>query len=638
MARQLPLDYLYETLKGMSSGDLRVWLTRIFIAFLILVIIAIYYLSEKRPFPYVGYDQQINKIQRYDAELNESIVQTRFGIVKNYDAIDGTLKKERLVYNNLNAALDENPDPEILEALKVVDHNIHQKELLSEDFKRINPILINAIFQFSHILYNIIDLQESDKAIERSFGQSLEDQFAQQESYQMLDNINNLFRGILTYINFRSVENQEKLENLVRTIKSDPMSKNTEEYPKLEYALDYADQILKLQPEINHITTELFNVPIVNSLNALNNAYRVSFSEYLGAAAVYRIILYVMLFVVLVLLRWTFSRIRRTVSELHVEVQRKMRAEKELELINRQLEQRIADRTKELTVKNKDLNQALGDLKDAQEQLIIQEKMASVGMLTTGIAHEIKNPLNFVNNFSAISVELIDELGEELDKQGQKIDEKDREYIGEILEDLKTNSSKIKEHGERADNIVKNMLLHSQDSGVQKDLTSIPSLVEENTQIALQSFTERQGKFDVTIEKEIVPNLLQVMAAPQALARVFSYVIDNALYAMFEKKQSAPADYQPTLAINITQEDSQVVVKIKDNGTGIPKAKLDKVFEPFYTTKPTGKGNTGLGLSICYDTVVKQHKGELKVSSEEGKFTEFEIILPGSNAAPQNHG
>lgn len=622
----------------LSQTDLRAWLTRLFIFVLVVIIIAIYYLSEKRPFPYKDYDQRINTLQRLDAELNEAIVQTRFGIVKNYDAIDVALKKETVEFDQLAQTLEAHPNKRIIANFNSVKEQYQTKEILSEDFKRINPILINAIYQFSTIMYRIIDLQESDKAIERSFGQNLEAQYEQQESYQMLDNLNNLFRGVLTYINLRSEEKHQELVNLVKTIRSDPLSQDDKEYPKLNYALDYADQILNLQPKMNTITTDLFDVPIVKSLNQLNDAYRVAFSKFLDQAAIYRILLYVMLFAVLVLLRWTFSRLQRTVSELHVEVQRKIRAEKELELINRQLEQRIAERTKELTVKNKDLNEALSNLKDAQDQLIIQEKMASVGMLTTGIAHEIKNPLNFVNNFSALSVELIEELSEELQKQKDKIDEKEIEYINEILEDIKTNSTKIKEHGERADNIVKNMLLHSQEAGVQKDLIDVSPLVSDNMQIALQSFSERYGKFEVDIHKDIEPNLPKVMAAPQALARVFAYLVDNALFAMHEKQKTAGGDYQPTLDLTLKKEDSKVVIKIKDNGTGIAKKYIDKVFEPFYTTKPTGKGNTGLGLSICYDTVVKQHKGELRVSSVEGEYTEFIVSLPASNAAQQKSG
>lgn len=628
----------FSQFKHHLTPKVRLWLTRGLIAFLIILIITIYYMSEKRPFPYSGYDQNISQLQRLDAELNEAIVQTRFGIVKNYNPIDMAIKGEHDIYNALHASALEYPNPIIDNALQKLSTDLTLKQNLSDEFKRINPVMINAINQFSQIIYTIIDLQKSDEAIESGLGGGLEDQYAQQEKYQMMDNISNLFQGILTYINLRSDEKHQKLVDLVKTIRNDPLSKNTQKYPKLEYALNYADQILQLQPELNTIVTQIFDVPIATSIGALNESYRASYTHYLKSASIYRIILYIMLFVVLVLLRWTFSRIRRTVSELHIEVQRKVRAEKELELINRQLEQRIAERTKELVLKNTDLNSALANLKEAQDQLIIQEKMASVGMLTTGIAHEIKNPLNFVNNFSAISVELISELEAELEANKDKWDPKSLEYINEILSDLKTNSAKIKEHGERADNIVKNMLLHSQEAGVQKDVIDLKPLVDDNTQIAIQSFSERQGKFDVTVQKNYAEKCGKVLAAPQAIARVIAYVVDNAVYAMREKQKSQPEGYTPVLQVSMTQEDNKIVMKFRDNGTGIPKKALDKVFEPFYTTKPTGKGNTGLGLSICYDTVVKQHKGELRVNSVEGEYTEFVVSLPVSEVTSQNQG
>jgi signal transduction histidine kinase len=307
-----------------------------------------------------------------------------------------------------------------------------------------------------------------------------------------------------------------------------------------------------------------------------------------------------------VLLRWAFAQ---------------------LQAINRELEQRVADRTKELRTANQELNQAMIELKDAQDQIVMQEKMASVGMLTTGIAHEIKNPLNFINNFSDISVDLVKEIGEELATVKDKIGDDTFGYINDIMTDLKTNCSKIKEHGIRADNIVKTMLMHSQGAAVQKEPVDIPHLMDDNIQITSEAFRAAHNQFQAKIDKHY-GQIDKVVAAAELIGRVFSYIIDNALYAVNEKKQTAPADYQPTIDISIQTEGENAVIKIKDNGTGIPKQLINKVFEPFYTTKPTGKGNTGLGLSICYDTVVKQHKGDLRVASEEGVFTEFTISLP----------
>jgi len=172
------------------------------------------------------------------------------------------------------------------------------------------------------------------------------------------------------------------------------------------------------------------------------------------------------------------------------------------------------------------------------------------------------------------------------------------------------------------------MLLHSQEAGTQKELVNLPLLLEDNIKIALQSFRSTYRKFDIKLEKNFAPQVKPILATPQAIGRVFIYLIDNALYALRAKQALGPPDYEPILNVQIQQAENSVTIKIRDNGVGIPAANLDKVFEPFFTTKPTGKGNTGLGLSICYDTIVKQHKGKLRVISEEGEFTEFTIVLP----------
>lgn len=595
-------------------------LLRSFIAINVVVIVAIYYLSEIRPFPYEGYEKDINLLQRYDAQLNEAIVTTQFGILKYYDSLWQALDGSHQVIEDFKKRLTSHPNNEIEGKLNTLEKSIDRKEELTERFARINPILINAIYHFSTILGEIIDSESNIQLVE---GCSVQD-------YRpiLLDKTNNLFRGILVYINFRSDEKRDDLLQLVQEIRSAPAK---QKFAKLDLALTYADKILELQPQLTQINEELFQVPIVANLNALNNSYNKSFHHFLDSADAYQIVLYFLVFLLLVALRWAFARLQGTVNTLHIEVQRKIKAEKELEEINRQLEQRVTERTRELMIKNNDLNQALANLKEAQDQLIMQEKMASVGMLTTGIAHEIKNPLNFVNNFSDISVELVGELTDVLEANKQAISSESMTTVTEILQDLKTNSLKIKEHGERADNIVKNMLLHSQEAGIEKEMFDVKALLEDNLQIALENFRSTQGKFEIKVEKDFDPNVSKVIAAPQSIARVFVYLIDNALYALKEKQQLNLPDYQPTLTVSIQKEnETAIVIKVKDNGTGISKKAIDRVFEPFFTTKPTGKGNTGLGLSICYDTVVKQHKGELRVTSEEGVYTEFTVILPAA--------
>ncbi|MBI2790490.1 MAG: GHKL domain-containing protein [Gammaproteobacteria bacterium] len=585
------------------------------IAIIVMVIAGIYYLSELRPFPYEEYEKEINQIQRFDAELNEAIVLLRFGILKFYDPIVQAVDRSDQVMAILKENLIAHPNPSIDVKFKSFEETIKKKKELTQKFERINPVLINAILNFSTILSKVIESESNNQLVESCLEQDYKT--------EQVTKANNLFRGILIYVNQRSEEKHNYLVELVADIRKAP-----QKLPNLEQALTYADKILELQPQMTEIDEALFQVPIVPKLNELLETYNLALKQFQAQGDAFRIILYVLIFVLLVVLRWTFARLQNTVTTLHIEVKRKVKAQKELAKINRQLENRVAQRTHELTVKNKDLNQALGDLKEAQEQLIMQEKMASVGMLTTGIAHEIKNPLNFVNNFSDISIELVTELDQELAANQEKITKDTFTYIQEILTDLKTNCSKIKEHGVRADNIVKNMLLHSQEAGVEKEMIDVQNMMDDNIQIAIESFKATSPKFEVKLEKDYSPTLPKVLGAPQAIGRLFVYLIDNALYALRERQQTAEADYQPILMVSIQQVDQNVVIKVRDNGTGIPKKNLDKVFEPFFTTKPTGKGNTGLGLSICYDTVVKQHKGELRVNSEEGVYTEFTVVLP----------
>lgn len=606
--------------------------TRAAITTIVLVIAGIYYYSELRPFEYEGYEKDIDKIQRFDAQLNESIVKSRFGILKYYDPIDDALEGIQQGLNIFKAELSKHPNAEIYEKLHTLEDSIHQKEALVAKFKRINPVLINAISQYSTIMSQIIEAQSSEQLVESAFSQDYQAQLEKSGHEEVLNKIRDLFRGILVYINLRKEENHKELVNLIADIRKAP--KLEEMFPRINIALSYADKILELQPKMSDLDVKIFEIPIVPGLKSLTDSFKFVYEQYLNSSYTYRILLYVLIFSLLIVLRWAFSQLRGMVSALHIEIQRKIKAEKELEQINRQLEQRVAERTKELTAKNTDLNKALGDLKEAQDQLIIQEKMASVGMLTTGIAHEIKNPLNFVNNFSDISVELVSELKEEIQSNKEKLGDEASGYIEDILNDLQTNCSKIKEHGERADTIVKTMLMHSQEAGVQKEVLDVARLMEDNYKVAYESFAA--CKIEPKIEQHYDPKVEKILAAPQTLGRAFIYIIDNALYAMCEKLSKNEPGYEPLLKISIEPAAPNVIIKIRDNGVGIPAKTIAKVFEPFYTTKPTGKGNTGLGLSICYDTIVKQHKGELKVLSEEGLYTEFVITLPVNSRNMEN--
>jgi signal transduction histidine kinase/ligand-binding sensor domain-containing protein len=273
------------------------------------------------------------------------------------------------------------------------------------------------------------------------------------------------------------------------------------------------------------------------------------------------------------------------------------------------------------------LNEALENLKATQYQLLVQEKLASLGQLTAGIAHEIKNPLNFVNNFAALSLDLTRELREVLAAQNQKIDEEARENIEEVLRLLDANLAKINQHGQRADSIIKGMLLHSRGDSGERRPAEVNAILDEYVMLAFHGMRAQDNSFNVKITKEYDDSIGRIEVAPQELSRVFLNLVNNAFYATHEKKKALGESYSPVLAVRTKNLGDKIEIRIRDNGSGIPAKIRDKIFNPFFTTKPTGQG-TGLGLSISYDVIVQEHKGEIKVETEEGKFTEFVIRLP----------
>jgi signal transduction histidine kinase len=279
----------------------------------------------------------------------------------------------------------------------------------------------------------------------------------------------------------------------------------------------------------------------------------------------------------------------------------------------------------------RDVEASLEDLRTAQDRLVQTQKLASLGQLTAGIAHEIKNPLNFVNNFSGVSVELIDELQEAL-RSG--LDEKIRIQITELADTLRSNLEKIVQHGKRADSIVKNMLLHSREGSGEHRPVNINALVEESLNLAYHGArAERQG-FNITLERSLDPDGGQVDCFPQEITRVLINLISNGFYAATARKElPASDDFEPRLTAITTSLGERVEIRIRDNGTGIPPDVKEKIFNPFFTTKPAGEG-TGLGLSISHDIIVKQHSGSLEVESQPGEFTEVRIVLPRAAAFP----
>jgi signal transduction histidine kinase len=286
--------------------------------------------------------------------------------------------------------------------------------------------------------------------------------------------------------------------------------------------------------------------------------------------------------------------------------------------------------------RTRELANSLEDLRTAQDRLVQTEKLASLGQLTAGIAHEIKNPLNFVNNFSAVSVELIDELQDAL--HGMQIDEKRRIEISELTDMLRGNCQRVIQHGKRADSIVKNMLLHSrQDSGEHR-LIDINDLVEESLNLAYHGARAEKQGFNITLEKSFDSSAGKVDLFPQEITRVLLNLISNGFYAATKRKSGESGDgYEPTLAATTKNLGDSVEIRIRDNGTGILPEVKEKMFDPFFTTKPAGEG-TGLGLSLSYDIIVKQHGGSIGVDTQPGEFTEFRIILPRASATIAESG
>ena len=272
-----------------------------------------------------------------------------------------------------------------------------------------------------------------------------------------------------------------------------------------------------------------------------------------------------------------------------------------------------------LSESNKLLNETLADLKATQAQLIQSEKMASLGELTAGIAHEIQNPLNFVNNFSDLNTELIDEMKEAL-KSG------DMETALAIADNIRENDEKINHHGKRADVIVKGMLQHSRSSSSVKEQTNINALADEYLRLAYHGLRAKDKSFNATLKTDFDESIGNINIIPQDIGRVILNLITNAFYAITEKKKQQPTGYEPTVIVNTKMINDKVEIRVADNGNGIPQKILDKIFQPFFTTKPTGKG-TGLGLSLSYD-IVKAHGGELKVETKEDEGSEFIIVLP----------
>ncbi len=294
---------------------------------------------------------------------------------------------------------------------------------------------------------------------------------------------------------------------------------------------------------------------------------------------------------------------------------------------------RFRDTLVEQNRRERELRAAHEELKAAQTSLIHAEKMASLGQLTAGIAHEIKNPLNFVNNFAALSVELLDEFKETARPAITALGPDKRAEIDEVVEMLTGNLEKIAEHGKRADGIVKSMLAHSRGGTGERQSANINTLLDEALNLAYHGARAQDQGFNITLERELDPGIAPIELVPQDITRVLLNLFGNSFYAVGKRRREAmDSAFRPVLKVMTRDVGNAVEIRVRDNGTGIPPELLDKLFQPFFTTKPTGEG-TGLGLSISYDIVTQQHGGTIAVDSVAGEFTEFTIRLPRSRQA-----
>lgn len=308
-----------------------------------------------------------------------------------------------------------------------------------------------------------------------------------------------------------------------------------------------------------------------------------------------------------VMSRWALSKKQREEVRIYVEK-------------NQELDRLVAERTAALQQQKEELEKTVELLQATQQQLIQSEKLASLGELTAGIAHEIQNPLNFINNFAEVSHELIDEMDEEFANG-------DIEEVKAIAADIKQNLEKISHHGKRADSIVKGMLQHSRTSNGQKEPVNINILADEYLRLAYHGLRAKDKSFNSELITHFADDLPAINVVQQDVGRVLLNLFTNAFYATHQKQKASDASFRPKVEVTTQVQKNSIVFTLKDNGTGIPDAIKDKIMQPFFTTKPTGEG-TGLGLSLSYDIIVKGHGGQIAVNSTEGQGTEFTVTLP----------
>lgn len=385
----------------------------------------------------------------------------------------------------------------------------------------------------------------------------------------------------------------------------------------------YALYTLYKEPEFSHARNLVWAVlPMVivsfvkDTINLLPDNISNSLSTYVSFA--YPFTLFWMVYMLV-----AFNKQQKALEKEKKKREEEEQLNKVITAKKSELEVMVSERTAEILKQKEELEETLEELRSTQTQLIHSEKMASLGELTAGIAHEIQNPLNFVNNFAEVNKELIEELKAE---RARPIAERDESLEEEILNDLFQNLEKINFHGKRADGIVKSMLQHSRASTGQNEPTDINALADEYIRLSYHGIRAKDKMFNATINTYLDESIDKINVIPQDIGRVLLNLFNNAFYAVTEKKLAHPEGYDPIVSVTTKKENGKVIIIVKDNANGIPQKLLDKIFQPFFTTKPTGQG-TGLGLSLSYD-IIKAHGGDLKVNTREGEGTEFIIELP----------
>lgn len=384
----------------------------------------------------------------------------------------------------------------------------------------------------------------------------------------------------------------------------------------LIYLVFYQKEFWFEKPTVFAVLPVLAVYFIQDIVRFFNPAFHKTWGNYFDAAGIFGFIWLLAMIII-------NNKQRKALEKERLKNEEKEKEFKITETLKAALEVQVTERTAELIQQKESLLQTLDELKATQSQLIQSEKMASLGELTAGIAHEIQNPLNFVNNFSEINTELIAEMKEAISKG-------DFEEVKTLANDIADNEQKINHHGKRADGIVKGMLQHSRSSTGVKEPTNINALADEYLRLAYHGLRAKDKSFNASMKTNFDDTIGNINIIPQDMGRVILNLITNAFYAVAEKKtlrQAQDDSYEPTVTVSTKKMVGIVEIIVADNGNGIPQKVLDKIFQPFFTTKPTGQG-TGLGLSMSYDIVTKGHGGQLKVNTTEGAGAQFIITIP----------